>query len=100
LETESLFNTDRVELPARESLLRELKSLVRRTRSGGKDAVDTDGGVPEDEANVVAGVATVLAASARPGGIVFGVIQHSVMPDNDSGESIVPWGVGRKLRRY
>ena len=60
VEAESAFNTDRVCLPNRESLLLQLKSLVRKTRTGGKDSVDTDSGQPEDEANVVAGCVQLL----------------------------------------
>ena len=58
LEAESVFNTERVEIPNRELLITQLKNLVRRARSGGKDSVDSDR--PEDEANVVAGVTYLL----------------------------------------
>ncbi len=54
LECESPLNTGRVSIPNKESLITQLKSLIRKTRSGGKDSVDAD--IPEDEANVVAGV--------------------------------------------
>jgi hypothetical protein len=60
LECEALFNTDRLELPKKEPALTQLKSLVRKTRSGGKDSVDTDSGQPEDEANVIAGAAVLF----------------------------------------
>jgi hypothetical protein len=53
IESEGAFNTGRVEIPDRETLITQLKCLVRKTRPGGKDSVDAD--VPEDEANVVAG---------------------------------------------
>jgi len=58
LEAESAFNTERIEIPNRELLIVQLKSLIRKARSGGKDSVDSDR--PEDEANVVAGVALLL----------------------------------------
>lgn len=60
LEAESGFNTGRVEIPNRETLITQLKSLVRKARAGGRDNVDTDGGVPEDEANVVCGLIHLL----------------------------------------
>jgi len=60
LEAESPFNTERVDLPNKELALNQLKNLVRKTRSGGKDSVDTDTGQPEDEANVIAGVIYIL----------------------------------------
>lgn len=65
LEAESAFNTERVDLPARDLLITQLKNLVRKTRSGGKDSVDTDSGQPEDEANVVAGAIYTLAGKKR-----------------------------------
>jgi len=64
LEAEGPFNTERVELPNKEIAVTQLKNLIRKTRSGGKDSVDTDGGYPEDEANVIAGV--VCSMSAKP----------------------------------
>jgi hypothetical protein len=56
LEAEGAFNTGRVMLPNRETAISQLKALVRKTRSGGWDSVDTDAGQSEDEANVIAGV--------------------------------------------
>ena len=61
LEAESPFNTERVDIPSKELAITQLKNLIRKTRSGGKDSVDTDGGQPEDEANVIAGVIQLLA---------------------------------------
>ena len=55
LEAESPFNTGQVELPNKSVLKEQLKNLIRKAVSGGKDKVDTDAGQPEDEANVVAG---------------------------------------------
>lgn len=60
LEAESPFNTERVDIPDRELAISQLKNLIRKTRSGGKDSVDTDSGQPEDEANVIAGVVYLL----------------------------------------
>jgi hypothetical protein len=58
LEAESVLNTERIEIPNKEPLVTQLKNLVRKARSGGKDSVDSDW--PEDEANVVAGVTYLL----------------------------------------
>jgi hypothetical protein len=58
LEAESVFNTGRIDIPNKEPLITQLKSLIRKARSGGKDSVDSDW--PEDEANVVAGVTYLL----------------------------------------
>jgi hypothetical protein len=62
IESESIFNTERVEIPSRSSLIDPLKMLVRKTRSGGHDSVDTDSGQPEDEANVTAGLIWLLSS--------------------------------------
>lgn len=70
LEAESPFNTERVELPDKELLITQLKNLVRKTRSGGRDSVDTDSGQPEDEANVIAGVVWLLTQGKESGGAV------------------------------
>jgi hypothetical protein len=60
LAAESVFNTGRIELPNREKAISQLKALVRKVRSGGRDSVDTDSGQPEDEANVLCGCITAL----------------------------------------
>lgn len=65
LEAESPFNTERVDLPDKELAITQLKNLIRKTRSGGKDSVDTDGGQPEDEANVIAGIIYLLLGEAQ-----------------------------------
>lgn len=79
LEAEKHFNTGRVELPARETLTNQLKSLVRRTHAGGRDSVDSDAGQPEDEANVAAGLVWMLAARSRTG-TYAGTVDRSVAP--------------------
>lgn len=68
LEAESPFNTERVDLPDKELPITQLKNLIRKTRSGGKDSVDTDSGQPEDEANVIAGVIWLLTGGKESGG--------------------------------
>lgn len=72
LEAESPFNTERVDLPAKELAVMQLKNLIRKTRSGGKDSVDTDSGQPEDEANVIAGAIYLLIGEQASRG-AFGV---------------------------
>jgi len=62
LEGESPFNTERVDIPDKELAITQLKNLIRKTRSGGKDSVDTDSGQSEDEANVIAGVIYLLTS--------------------------------------
>jgi len=68
LEAESPFNTERVDIPDKELAITQLKNLIRKTRSGGKDSVDTDGGQPEDEANVIAGVVYLLTGEPEDDG--------------------------------
>jgi len=70
LEVEGAFNSGRVELPNREVAIAQLKALVRKTRSGGMDSVDTDSGQSEDEANVIAGLVDLLQGSG--GGFYIG----------------------------
>lgn len=70
LEAESPFNTEIVDLPDKELPISQLKNLIRKTRSGGKDSVDTDSGQPEDEANAIAGVIWLLTGGKESGGAV------------------------------
>lgn len=57
LDCEGLFNTQSIEIPDKEPAISELRDLIRKSRSGSKDAVDSYSGQPEDEANVICGVA-------------------------------------------
>lgn len=61
LEVDKIFNMGRIEIPDRPVLIDQLTSLVRKTRSGGQDSVDSDTGRPEDEANAVCGAALMVA---------------------------------------
>lgn len=70
LEAESPFNTERIDLPDKEISITQLKNLIRKARSGGKDSVDTESGQPEDEANVIAGVVYLLTNNDGGGGAV------------------------------
>ncbi len=65
LDMEEILNTSRLSIPNKELLVTQLKSLIRKTRSGGRDSVDTDGGQPEDEGNVCAGVAVMVSQKPR-----------------------------------
>jgi len=86
LECESPVNCGLVELPPMDSLVHQLKLLVRTPRSGTKDKVDTAGGQPEDEANVCCGVIWLLLnqqfEKALP--ISFGIAEK---PETESMES-------------
>ena len=68
LEGESPFNTERIDIPDKELAITQLKNLIRKTRSGGKDSVDTDSGQSEDEANVIAGVIYLLTSEPEDDG--------------------------------
>jgi hypothetical protein len=73
LEAEGIFNSGQIEIPDRKILLTQLRSLVRKVRSGGADSVDSDSGQPEDESNVVAGLASMLGQwmPLRKGSVSF-----------------------------
>ena len=72
LEAESVFNTGGADIPNRAILIDQLKRLVRKVRSGGKDSVDVEVG-SEDEANVVCGLVTLVSGKKelRKGKIFF-----------------------------
>jgi hypothetical protein len=95
LAAESVFNTGRVEMPDREKTITQLKALVRKVRSGGRDSVDTDSGQPEDEANVLCGCITAL-------GIFRSVGKVYSLRDNTIRERPKPAfdGSGRLIRTY
>jgi hypothetical protein len=83
IEAESKFNQGLVRLPNRDALVAQLKSLVRKARAGGQDSVDTDGGAPEDEANVIAGLVFLLARNEGGSGVAVGTPSHDVFPHGD-----------------
>ena len=68
IEAESPFNVEQVDIPDKEKAIIQFKNLIRKTRSGGKDSVDSDG--PEDEANVIAGVIYLLTGKKENKGAV------------------------------
>jgi hypothetical protein len=57
-----LVLSQRVELPESKHLVNELRSLERRTRSGGKDSVDHAPRGSDDLSNAVAGVCALLGS--------------------------------------
>lgn len=59
-----------IELLDNETLIDQLAGLVRRTRSGGADAVDHGPNGADDLANVVAGVAVCSSRRTRPIGAI------------------------------
>jgi hypothetical protein len=62
--------SNEIEIPDDETLITQLSSLERKTRSGGKDSIDHAPGAKDDLANSVAGVADVVAVKKlRVGGI-------------------------------
>jgi len=84
LEAEGIFNTARVGLPNRETTISQLKALVRKVRSGGRDSVDTDSAQGhEDEANVVAGL---IAGISNPAGGCGFISLDGGDPDDDERE--------------
>lgn len=64
-----LVNSGGVELLDHQRLLAQLVGLERRTGSGGRDAIDHVAGGFDDLVNAVAGVVTLGAFSAHPGGV-------------------------------
>jgi len=91
LEAESPFNTERVDLPGKELPITQLKNLIRKTRSGGKDSVDTDSNQPEDEANVIAGVIWLLTGGEESGG-AFAVPDVGLSEIFSEGDEIIDLG--------
>ncbi len=96
LEAESPFNTGRISIPNKDSLLTQLKSLVRKTRSGGKDSVDAD--IPEDEANVLAGCVWMILSlqheKALP--ISFGISEEVTSYEEELEAEAIAWLMGKE----
>jgi hypothetical protein len=67
LEVRPLFAQGRIELLDHPEMIRELKLLERRPRSGGKDAVDHPRGGHDDHANSLAVAAAPLAGNVDGG---------------------------------
>jgi hypothetical protein len=65
LEFLPLMQSGRVELLDNKRLTNELRGLVRRARSGGRDTVDHMPGAHDDLANSVAGVCSLLGTKRR-----------------------------------
>jgi hypothetical protein len=96
LEAESIFNTGRIEIPNRESLIAQLKNLIRKARSGGRDFVDSD--YPEDEANVVVGLIHLLTQDlnyVRTPPPSLGYLEVVKNPEELMDEKAIDWLMGR-----
>jgi len=96
LEAESAFNTECIEIPNRELLIVQLKNLIRKARAGGKDSVDSDR--PEDEANVVVGVAHLLlrdSAYIRTPPPSLGISYYEKTQEEELEEYAINWLLGR-----
>lgn len=78
-----LMTSGKVELPDHPRMRGQFRNLERRTRPGGKDTVShpSGPGSHDDLANATAG-ASVYASKLSVGGVVFGVLGHSVQPED------------------
>ena len=63
----------KVELPDNETLITQISSLQRHTRSGGHDSVDHPSGGHDDLSNVIAGVVVGATRGTLPIGFGFGI---------------------------
>jgi len=90
IEAEGAFNAGLVEIPNKEPLVSQLKSLVRKARTGGRDSVDTDGGAPEDEGNALCGLIFMLQDQTRRPQPMIWRVGDSFKTDKKSGPGIVP----------
>jgi len=80
LEFEPLLAQGQVELLDNKNLFNQLRGLERRTRSGGKDAVDHYPGGHDDLANAAAGACVMIGKRVAPGWEPFD------LGDNDDDE--------------
>lgn len=101
LEVESTFNTERIEIPDRELLITQLKNLVRKARSGGKDSVDSPW--PEDEANVVVGVSHLFLENfgyIRTPPPSFGYSHYEKTLEEEHEEDAINWLLDRPRKPW
>jgi hypothetical protein len=98
LEAEGAFNSGLVEIPNREQLITQLKSLVRKARFGGKDSVDAD--IPEDEPNVVCGLIWLLSnqQAMKPLPISYGLSDSSISDEGRLEQEARDWLMGRQKK--
>jgi hypothetical protein len=91
LNLEQVLNTGQLEIPNKDTLIQQLKSLIRKTHSGSRDTVDSDGGQSEDEANVIAGCAWLLAGPTyHPGDFDWRLPVKAGMRNPNKGGSGIP----------
>lgn len=101
LESEGVFNTERIEIPNRELLSTQLKNLVRKARAGGRDSVDSD--LPEDEANVVAGLSHILlqdSAYIRTPPPSYGLSYYEKTLKEELDEDAINWLLDRPRKPW
>lgn len=98
LEAESLFNTGMIEIPNKEQVISELKDLIRKSRSGSKDSVDSYSGASEDEANVLCGVGANLSTLDNTPLIEpsFGIIEYAEDKEEKMKREAEAWLIDRK----
>ena len=101
LESEGLFNTGMIEIPDKEQAISELKDLIRKSRSGGKDSVDSYSGQPEDEANVITGCAVNLSTLDDTPLIEpsFGIVEYAEDEKDKLEKEAMVWLMDRKPKR-
>jgi len=93
LEFAPLMMQGQVDLLDNKRLFNQLRSLDRRTRSGGRDLVDHPPGGHDDLANAAAGAIVEITGGDECG---FGALADGDSDDED-GESTGSWGVNRAI---
>lgn len=94
IESEAAFNTELVELPNKELAINQLKDLIRKSRSGGRDSVDTYSGTSEDEGNVICGCITLLITEGsyeRLPPPSFGLVEEVLTPEEKMERQAIHW---------
>jgi len=78
----------------------QLKNLIRKARSGGKDFVDSD--YPEDEANVVVGLIDLLSQElnyTRTPPPSLGYFEEVKSPEEQLEEEAINWLLDRPQKK-
>lgn len=81
-----LLNSGKVEIPNHPRLLAQLLNLERRTARGGRDSIDHPRGLKDDLANVVAGVAVLLAGKTTQRVQTFDFFTGRILSGPGAGE--------------
>ena len=101
LDCEGLFNTQGIEIPDKEQAISELKDLIRKSRSGSKDSVDSYSGQPEDLANVICGVGANLGTlddTPLPAPSL-GLVEYAETEEEKMARESRDWLLDRKKRK-